>query len=446
MSACSPHRRFSGWGLYPSLPGDEVESEALFQAASQARLSCGLRRSYGDAALPATATDIVCKTRPADRILLFDSATGVLRAEAGVSLRQLNLALLPRGWFVPVTPGTQNVTLGGMVAADVHGKNHHSAGCFGEHVRGVALLIASGAVIECGPESEPELFWATVGGMGLTGHILEVEVQLVRVEHPWIYEESERVADLEAMLAGLGNAASQWPMTVGWIDCLSNGSSLGRGILMKGRWATAADAPPAAPPVLKQPRTIPFTFPNATLNRWNMRLFNALYYRSHPPTFRRGIVSWEKFFYPLDGLRHWNRIYGVRGFTQYQCVLPNACGDSGMRGLLDLFIREAGTCFLAVIKDCGPEGRGMISFPLKGMSLALDFPVAGDRTQRLVDRLNEYVISNGGRIYLAKDAFTRPEHYRVMDSRLNAFLDVRRRWDPRRRLRSALSVRLFGDE
>jgi FAD/FMN-containing dehydrogenase len=177
-----------------------------------------------------------------------------------------------------------------------------------------------------------------------------------------------------------------------------------------------------------------------------MRLFNALYYRRHPPDVRRGIVSWENFFYPLDGLLHWNRIYGARGFTQYQCVLPSGCGDGGMRGLLDLFVREGGTCFLAVIKDCGPEGRGMLSFPLEGMSLALDFPVAGDRTQRLVDRLNEYVISHGGRIYLAKDAFTRPEHYRVMDSRLSAFLDVRRRWDPRGRLRSALSVRLFGDQ
>lgn len=416
------------------------------QAARRARLSCGLRRSYGDAALPATASDVVCRTTRADRILLFDPATGVLRAEAGVSLRQLNLSLLPRGWFVPVTPGTQNVTLGGMVAADVHGKNHHSAGCFGQHVRSVALLIADGTVIECGPESEPELFWATVGGMGLTGHILEVEVQLTRVEHPWIYEESERVDNLEAMLSGLRNAAPQWPMTVGWIDCLANGSSLGRGILMKGRWATAADGPPAAPPILKQPRTIPFTFPNAALNRWSMKLFNALYYRRHPPNFRHGIASWEKFFYPLDGLLHWNRIYGARGFTQYQCVLPKACGDGGMRGLLDLFVREGGTCFLAVIKDCGPEGSGMLSFPLEGMSLALDFPVAGDRTQRLVDRLNEYVISRGGRIYLAKDAFTRPEHYLAMDSRVNAFLEVCRRWDPRGWLRSALSVRLFGDQ
>jgi FAD/FMN-containing dehydrogenase len=157
-------------------------------------------------------------------------------------------------------------------------------------------------------------------------------------------------------------------------------------------------------------------------------------------------VSWENFFYPLDGILYWNRIYGARGFTQYQCVLPSDCGDGGIRALLDLFVREGGTCFLAVIKDCGPEGRGMLSFPLEGMSLALDFPVAGVRTQRLVDRLNEYVISHGGRIYLAKDAFTRPEHYRAMDSRLNAFLEIRRRWDPRGWFRSALSVRLLGDQ
>ena len=434
-----------GWGRYPLCPARETALENLEPVARQANISCGLRRSYGDASLPAAPTDLVCNTTRADRFLTMDFTTGILRAEAGLGLRQLNLVLLPRGWFVPVTPGTQNVTLGGMVAADVHGKNHHVAGCFGEHVRAVTLMVADGSLIECSPTTEPELFWATVGGMGLTGHILEVEVQLHRVEHPWIYGESERVANIESMIAGLSTAASDWPMTVGWIDSLANGDSIGRGILMKGRWATAADLPPSRPPRLRRTRNIPLTFPNMALARWNMRLFNVVYFHRHPQQRRAGLQPWEEFFYPLDGLGHWNRIYGRRGFTQYQCVLPRNAGNSAMRGFLEVFAREGGTSFLSVIKDCGPEGRGMLSFPTAGMSIAVDFPVQGKQTQRLVDRLNEYVIAHGGRIYLAKDAFTRPEHYQAMDHRLGSFLDIRNRWDPHGRIRSALSVRLFGD-
>ena len=435
-----------GWGRYPMRPARECASEDLELAARQARISCGLRRSYGDASLPAASTDLVCNTTRADRLLNMDFTSGILRAEAGTSLRQLSMSLLPRGWFVPVTPGTQNVTLGGMVAADVHGKNHHIHGCFGEHVRAITLMVADGTLIECSPAVEPELFWATIGGMGLTGHILEVEVQLHRVEHPWIYSESERVHNIDAMIAGLSTAASEWPMTVGWIDSLAKGDSIGRGILMKGRWATPSDLPPAQPPGRRKSNNVPFVFPNAALARWNMRLFNVLYFHKHPRRNRVGLQSWEHFFYPLDGLDNWNRIYGRRGFTQYQCVLPRSAGSSAMRGFLQMFAREGGTSFLSVIKDCGPEGRGMLSFPTAGMSIAVDFPVQGSQTQRLVDRLNEYVIANGGRIYLAKDAFTKPEHYRAMDHRVESFLDIRNRWDPDGRIRSALSVRLFGDQ
>ena len=439
-------RTVCGWGCFPVGLAQEVASENLQVAARNARISCGLRRSYGDASLPATAEDLVCNTTRADRLLKMDFSRGILRAEAGVNLRQLNLLLLPCGWFVPVTPGTQNVTVGGMVAADVHGKNHHVAGCFGEHVLAIRLMVADGSVIECSPAVEPELFWATVGGMGLTGHILEVQVQLDRVEHPWIYGESERVENIDAMMAGLSAAASQWPMTVGWIDSLAQGDSVGRGILMKGRWATAADLPPADAPRLRPSKNIPVTLPNSALARWNMRMFNLLYFHHHPKHRRAGLQPWEQFFYPLDGLGNWNRIYGRRGFTQYQCVLPRTAGNAAMRGFLKVFVREGGTSFLSVIKDCGPEVRGMLSFPTEGMSVAVDFPVDGSRTQRLVDRLNEYVIAYGGRIYLAKDAFTRPDHYRAMDHRVDSFIEVRNRWDPTGRIRSALTMRLFGDQ
>jgi FAD/FMN-containing dehydrogenase len=436
----------AGWGRYPIVAAREVCAEDLASAARGAALSCGLRRSYGDAALPADAADLVCRTTRADCLLLFDEANGIVRAEAGISLQHLNRSTLPRGWFVPVTPGTQNVTLGGMIAADVHGKNHHVAGCFGAHVRRMAVMVADGSVVECTPRTEPELFWATIGGMGLTGHILDADVALERVEFPWIYQETQRVGGLGAMIEGLRTAAAGWPMTVGWIDCLAGGPDLGRGILMKGRWAMGSDCPPAVPPVPMTSRTVPVPFPNFALARWNMRLFNAFYYRRHPAAGTAGIVAWERFFYPLDGLRDWNRVYGRRGFTQYQCVLPHTDGGDAMRGFLELFVQLGGTSFLSVIKDCGPEGGGLLSFPKAGISVALDFPVDSRRTQRLVDRLNEYVIAHGGRVYLAKDAFTRAEHYRAMDDRIDRFLDVRRRWDPEGRLRSSLSVRIFGDK
>lgn len=438
-------RPLCGWGRYPVVEGEERLAEDL-EAASASRtvvLSRGLGRSYGDASLPPPGGHLVLGTQLADRILSFDESTGLLRAEAGFALTELNRIFYPRGWASPVSPGTQYVTLAGMVASDVHGKNHHVAGCFGEHVRSLRMRLADGRVVEVSDDHEPELFRATLGGMGLTGHILEVAVQLERIPSAWVWRESEQVEDLESLVRRLQSDSREWPFTMSWVDCLQKGKAMGRGIVMRGRWASKEEAPPR-PPVMGTRIAVPFDLPQCVLGHWSVRLFNLAYFRRHGSGVRRGIVHPQAFFYPLDAIRQWNRLYGKRGFTQYQCVLPVDEAGKSYRDLFTALSCNGGASFLSVVKDCGAEGKGMMSFPRPGISVALDLPMHGARTQRLVDELNEIVIAAGGRIYLAKDALTRPEHLRAMEPRLEAFNAVRRRWDPEGRLRSALSQRLLG--
>ncbi len=433
-----------GWGRYPTTDGHEVCGENLEALSAEVTLSRGLGRSYGDASLPATPQSRVLNTTRADRLLRFDPETGVLNGEAGLSLAALNWRMLAEGWAVPVVPGTQFVTLGGMVASDVHGKNHHVAGSFGEHVRSLRMRVADGRILEVSESSEPELFRATLGGMGLTGHILEVELRMQRIPSPWIVQESERVADLDALLAALGRASRAWPFTVAWVDALARGRGLGRGIVYAGRWAEPAEAPPD-PPRPRRRLSVPFDLPNGTLNRASVGLFNRLIFHKHRPRLRRRIVHPETFFYPLDRVRNWNRVYGCRGFTQYQCVLPASDDPSLCRRFFERLHAQREAALLCVLKDFGAEGKGLISFPRPGITISLDLPVRGARTQACVDALNEFVIEAGGRIYLSKDAFTRAQHLRAMDPRLPAFEAVRKRWDPELRIRSAQSVRLLGD-
>ncbi|MGH9335743.1 MAG: FAD-binding oxidoreductase, partial [Vicinamibacteria bacterium] len=257
--------QLSGWGRIPG-PGREVFSENLRRLTEDAVLSRGLGRSYGDSALPPPGVLDVATTTLADRILSFDRTTGWMRAEAGLSLRELNRLFLCRNWFVPVTPGTQYVTLGGMVAADVHGKNHHVEGTFGAHVGALLLRVASGRIIDCSPSSESELFWATVGGMGLTGHILEVEFRMRAIPTPWIFEERERFENIDGLIDGLKRSAKEWPFTVGWIDGVARGRRLGRGLLTRGRWEQPKEAPSTPPPELTR-IAVPFEFPNWALNK-----------------------------------------------------------------------------------------------------------------------------------------------------------------------------------
>ena len=437
-----PRTRLSGWGHYPVVEGCEIRGENLEAITQGVVITRGLGRSYGDSSLPPPGACRVAGAQLADRLLAFDPDSGIVRAEAGCPLWRLNRVFLPRGWFTPVTPGTHYVTLGGMVAADVHGKSHHVDGCFGAHVTALTMRVPDGRVIECSDRHEPELFRATLGGMGLTGHILEVEFRLRRIASPWIWQESERAGDFDALLDALQRAKS-WPFTVCWADFLIRGPHAGRGIIMKGRWADPKEAPPQMPR-FRHALSVPIELPNWFLQTWMVALFNRLNYWKHGSGPRRSIVHPETFFYPLDVIRNWNRVYGRRGFTQYQCVLPLSGDYARHHRFLELLHARGARVFLCVIKDCGAEGKGMLSFPKPGISYALDIPIDG-HTQALVDALNELVIAEGGRIYLAKDALTRAEHFRAMEPRLEAWTRVRRQWDPQRTLRSAQSVRLFGD-
>ena len=427
----------AGWGGQP-VPGRERVGEDLEAVTREAVLTRGLGRAYGDAALPPAGQVEVAGTRLADRILAFDTASGALRAEAGLSLRGLHALLLPRGWAMPVSPGTQEVTLGGMVAADVHGKNHHLAGTIGRHVRGLLLRVADGRLVRCSRDEEPELFRATLGGMGLTGHVLEVEVVLERIPSPWILCETRRFPAFEPLVEALREASRSWPFTAAWLDLLAAGERFGRGVLHCGRWCAPGEAP-SRPPAPARPLPSPPAAPEWLINPLSGRLFNAAYYAAQRPG--RRVTAPEPFFWPLDRVARWNRLYGRRGMTQHQCVLPDA-GAATLGRFLRALRAAGGLPYLVVLKDFGAEGEGILSFPRPGLTLALDFAVDAS-TPALVAALNREVLALGGRVYLAKDAFTTREDFAAMEGgRLAAFHAVQRRWDPRARLRSRLAERL----
>jgi FAD/FMN-containing dehydrogenase len=330
-----------------------------------------------------------------------------------------------------------------MVASDIHGKNHHSFGTFGKAVQALKMRVADGRVLEVSRATHPDLFAATLGGMGLTGHVLEVEVALSRVPTPWIYEESVRFGSLAEVFENLNAASAGWPMTVAWIDTSVGGKVRGRGILNRGRWAEPGEAP-KEPPRWGKGVPVPFTLPSGIMNPTTIRWLNAIWFHKHGRREKRHVVAPHQFFWILDLATDWYRGYGRRGFTQYQCVMP-----SDLRvytEFLDRFQALGGSSFVTVFKDCGEQGEGLLSFPKKGTTLALDVPIRTvEETAKLVRELNAFVCDHGGRVYLAKDAFTTADELRRMYPRLPEFEAVRDRWDPERRFASAQSVRLLGD-
>jgi decaprenylphospho-beta-D-ribofuranose 2-oxidase len=436
--------QLSGWGRQQWVETPLVVTDDLKRDSRAASLSRGLGRAYGDAALPAAhSAGVVMQTTPADRILSFDRETGILRAEAGLSLGELTRLFLDEGWFSPVVPGTRFVTLGGMVAADIHGKNHHVAQTFGHHVRGLAIRAGDGQVYECSRSAHADLFLATIGGMGLTGHILEVEFAMDRVPSRWIYEESERFDSLAGVFGALRAANSEWPMTVSWIDTSASGARAGRGIVMRGRWAAADEAPPRPSRGRGFGVRVPFDLPNGLVNPFTIGLMNTFWYHKHGSRPRKHFVAPEQFFWPLDGIQEWNRVFGRRGFIQYQCLLPSDL--EVFQEFLALFRARRACSFVTVLKDCGAEGDGMLSFPKPGTTLAVDIPVRTiDEARAMTHDFNELVLARGGRIYLAKDSFTERAHFERMHPRLPEWQAVRRRYDPDGHIRSAMADRLFG--
>ncbi|MGM0554359.1 MAG: FAD-binding oxidoreductase [Pseudomonadota bacterium] len=373
-------------------------------------LAHGMGRSYGDICLNPDAS--LLHTRALDRFIAFDADSGLLTAEAGLTLDALLQFAVPRGWFPPVVPGTRFVTLGGAIASDVHGKNHHQAGSFGDHVRAFTLRRSDGEVLNVTPDGMPDWFAATVGGLGLTGLIETVTLQLAPVRSAWMRAWSERFDSLEAFWQLDARAEREWPYTVAWIDCLNPGADgrMGRGIYAGARHATTE---PAGRRFRERRRGIPLNPPVSLVNRLTLRAFNHLYYRqSVSPTPRP--VHHLPWLFPLDALRHWNRIYGRRGFYQYQCVLPPQATRDGVQELLDTIAASGQGSFLAVLKRFGKHpAPGMLSFPRPGATLALDFPEQGDNTRDLFARLDAIVAEAGGALYPAKDARMPPALFRA---------------------------------
>jgi FAD/FMN-containing dehydrogenase len=402
------NEKLYSWGRYPAHPqtanpchwrADIQRTLANMAVQHGTLLPFGNGRSYGDSCL--AASDQVLYMRPLDRFIEANWQTGLIRAEAGVTLDEVLKLAIPNGWFLPVTPGTQFITLGGALANDVHGKNHHVKGTFGCHVPRFGLIRSDRPPLTCSSQENAELYAATIGGLGLTGIIDWVELQMTPIRSSQIDATHIRFGNLDEFFAISAELDPKYEFTVSWIDCLARGKSVGRGIYMAGNHAEEGPLEFATPSKLN----VPITPPISAINRLSLQLFNSAYYRVHRAGRHDSRISYEPFFYPLDRILNWNRIYGPRGFQQYQCAIPDGNSAAATRELLDAIAAAHRGSFLAVLKRFGNVASpGLLSFPLPGATLALDFPQQGETTARLFARLDAIVRVAGGRIYPAKDA------------------------------------------
>jgi decaprenylphospho-beta-D-ribofuranose 2-oxidase len=430
----------AGWGRATSAACEAVrperfaEAEAAFRAGGGERGLClfGGGRSYGDCALNDGGEALI--TTRLDRVLAFDAESGIVQVEPGVTFARLLSVFLPRGFLAPVTPGTGFATIGGAVANDVHGKNHERDGSFGQHVTEIDLLLPDGSLRTVAPD-DTELFRATVAGLGLTGFISRIAFRMKRVIGPCVTVREQRVANLDAFLDAMA-AAESAPYSVGWIDGTARGGALGRGILEVAE-PMAGDFPMAA----ARKAAVPVDFPGLALNPLSVAAFNALYARRVPAEGRTRAVHLAKFLYPLDAIQGWNRIYGKRGFYQFQCVVPYASGPAALRELLEVIGASRQASFLAVLKRMGSGRAGYLSFPMAGYTLALDFPNKPG-IETLYARLCKITLEAGGRVYLGKDALLTQPMFRLMYPEFASYQRVLADIDPSRRLQSAMARRL----
>ncbi len=408
----SASQDFTSWGRVLSVPHEAIGLSSRHVPLSLPLdggtvLPYGNGRSYGDSNLNPGGALLL--GRQLDRFIAFDPATGVLRCEGGVLMSDVLSLIVPQGWFLPVTPGTQFITMGGAIANDVHGKNHHAAGSFGNHVLRFELLRSDGSRRVCSPTEHPDWFAASIGGMGLTGLITWAEIQLKRIANPYLDTESIRFRSLEDFFELSAASERDFEYTVSWIDCAFTGKRLGRGLFNRGNHAPAAldlTALPAALPggVAVGARKVPFTPPLSLINPVSLKAFNTLYFNKQRGDALRTLQHYRPFFYPLDALLEWNRIYGPKGFYQYQCVIPPERALPATRQLLETIAASGQGSFLAVLKQFGePASLGMLSFPEPGTTLALDFPNTGPKVHRLFEALDAIVLKAGGRLYPAKD-------------------------------------------
>jgi decaprenylphospho-beta-D-ribofuranose 2-oxidase len=438
-------KAIANWGNYPVMESDErlfSFDDQLSQLVKDSThfIPRGNGRCYGDASLG----EETISTLKYDKILSFDTVNGIFECQSGLVLDQLLEVTVPQGWFLPVTPGTKFITVGGAVGSDVHGKNHHVDGSFSNHIVDMDILLASGEVITCSPQLHPDLFEATCGGMGLTGMVTKIKFRLKKIETSYIKQKQVKAENLEEIIR-LFDEYKHYTYSVAWIDCLKKGQHFGRSILILGEHATVADldekkkkAPLQLP--RKKQITFPFNLPSWVLNSFTVKLFNFLYYGKNFKKEINNIVSYEPFFYPLDAILHWNRGYGKKGFVQYQFVLPL----HAKQGLIDILhrISDKGLgSFLAVLKVFGKQ-ESMISFPEEGYTLALDFPVRPGLFEFL-DELDQVVLKYGGRLYMSKDARMKPEVLKAGYPRLEEFKAVVKKYNPHGKIRSTQSDRLL---
>lgn len=437
--------KLAGWGRYPrvetNVSAPRHEAELLDIVGAGQSIARGNGRAYGDSAVN---PDTTVHMKHFNRMLSFNTASGEMIAEAGVLLADIIDVCLPKGWFPPVTPGTKFVTLGGMIAADVHGKNHHRHGSFRNFVDWIDLLCWDGEIRRCSPTSDSELFDWTIGGMGLTGIIMRAGFRLHAVETGWIRQRT-KIADNIDRAIDLFEAELDTTYSVAWIDCMTRGPQLGRSVVTLGEHAGRSELPDDTTPMptssrRRKPRSVGVDFPNWVLNRFSIRCFNALYYLNAKSKATNDFVDWNSYFYPLDSIIGWNRIYGRRGFAQYQCVIPLQQAREGLRALLECISTSGGASFLAVLKRLGTE-QGRFSFPLEGYTLALDFPIS-ERSLALMDRLDDITASHNGRINLAKDSRMSPATLTTTDDRVATFRDYRQARGIDRTFSSAQSIRL----
>jgi decaprenylphospho-beta-D-ribofuranose 2-oxidase len=437
-------KEIANWGNYPSMESDERLFSYLSDAQQYIKTSehfipRGNGRCYGDASL----APVTLNTTRFDKILSFDIPNGTFECESGITLDQVLDVIVPKGWFLPVTPGTKFITVGGAVASDVHGKNHHVDGCFSHHVEEMDLLLADSSLITCSPNEQTDLFEATCGGMGLTGLITRVRFRLKKIGTSYIRQRQIKAANLEEILR-LFDEYKDYTYSVAWIDCLKKGKAFGRSILILGEHATLSDLnqrqkkQPLQLPGKKQ-INFPFNLPSWMLNSFTVKAFNFLYYGKNLKKTIDNVVNYEPFFYPLDAILHWNRGYGKRGFIQYQFVVPM----ESRQGLIEILqkISEKGLgSFLAVLKVFGPQ-ESLIGFPMKGYTLALDFPVR-DGLFDFLDELDKIVLQYGGRLYMSKDARMKPGILQGSYRHLPRFLSIIEKYDPKGKIRSIQSDRL----
>ena len=429
-------KTISGWGgCYPSQEAQVITPLSLSayktQIQAEAVIARGMGRSYGDSANAAT----VLQTTYCDHFIGFDTATGVLNVEAGVTLRDILKVTVRHGWFLPVTPGTSFVTVGGAIASDVHGKNHHVAGTFGQHVVSMTMMLGDGAIVSTSSTELPDLFHATCGGMGLTGVILTAAIRLIPIKSAYINQRTIKAGSIEeACEAFEANSSSTY--SVAWIDCLSTGQHLGRSVLMIGEHINSGGLHVK----IKTPISIPIHTPAALLNRLSMRAFNTAYWAKavHDKT---QTIPLLPYFYPLDAIGGWNKLYGKAGFVQYQFALPKADGVANMRKILTQIAESGAGSFLAVLKQFGPANQNLLSFPTEGYTLALDFKMSPSVID-LLHRLDDMVADMGGRVYLTKDAVMREASFKTTYPQWQEFEAVRKKYGAIGKFASAHSKRL----